>query len=297
MNTTKLIFLLSLLPLSAVFAQENNPGYPPLEDRYFGEEPPGLFPKLFAPKIVAPDGLFEGGSFSPDMKSFYFTRKNGKYKRRAFFVIRYENKMWGKETETDIRWPRFSEDGNTMYIGKEYHERTEKGWSEPKSLGEFLKDQAHGMSFSSNGTYYFAVYKKEDKGINGSIYYSRLVDGKQEDPIKLGTEINTGKEIAHPLIAQDESYLIWDVRREDGYGQADLYISFRDKDGRWLPAKNMGPQINTELQESAPSVSPDGKYFFFSRGEWKKKEDGSEYWVGRSYWVDAQLIEKLRLDM
>jgi len=95
---------------------------PVLDERYFGEKPPGLIPKLFAPDIVSPEGLFEGGGFSPDMKEFYFTRKNGKYKKRTFFVIRYENNRWGNESETDIKWVRFSEDGNMIYGGKEYRE-------------------------------------------------------------------------------------------------------------------------------------------------------------------------------
>ena len=267
--------------------------FPSLQDRYFGEEPPGLTPKLFAPETVSPEGLFEGGSYSPDMKEFYFSRKNGKYKERTFFVIRYENNQWGQESETEIRWPNFSEDGNMMYGGKEYRERTENGWSEPKSQGEFLKHQAHGISLSSNGTYYFGYYNKEDKG-KGSIRYSRLINGKHEDPVEMGPEINTGVDIAHPYIAPDESYLMWDVEREDGNGGSDIYISFRNKDDNWLPAINMGDKINTSMQESSPRITPDGKYLFFSRGEWQVKEDGTSNWVGHPYWVDAKIIENLR---
>ena len=260
---------------------------------YFGETPPGLTPKLFAPDIVSPDGLFEGGSFSPDMKEYYFTRKNGKYKRRTFFVIRYENNRWGQAVETDIRWPQFSADGNMMYGGKTYRERTKTGWSAPKEQGEFLKDQAHGISLSSKGTYYFAIYKPGDN-TRGNLGYSRLIDGKHESPVLFGSEINTGEYIAHPYIAPDESYIMWDVVREDGYGATDIYISFRHKDGSWLPAMNMGPVINTELQESSPRVTHDGKYLFFSRGQWQVRADGTRNWVGKSYWVDAQVIENLR---
>ncbi|WP_394748917.1 TolB-like translocation protein [Spongiimicrobium salis] len=271
----------------------NNSYSPSLEDRYFGEKPPNLVPKLFDPKIVSPEGKFESGTFSPDMKEFYFTRKNGKYKKRTFFIIRYENNGWGQESETDIRWPQFSVDGNTMYVGKEYREKTDTGWSEPKSLGGFLKEQAHGISVSSNGTYYFPFFKKEDNG-HGNLGYSRLINGKYENPIKMGAEINTGEYIAHPYIAPDESYLMWDVEREDGYGQSDIYISFKHKDGSWLTPINMGSIINTELQESSPHVTYDGKYLFFTRGEWKVKEDGSRNYVGKRYWVDAQVIENLR---
>jgi len=266
---------------------------PVIKERYFGENPPGLIPKLFAPEIVSPEGLFEGGVFSPDMKEFYFTRKNGKYKNRTFFVIRYENDSWGHETETDIKWPQFSEDGNTIYGGKEYRERTNTGWSEPKSQGEFLKDQAHGISLSSKGTYYFGFNEKEGRGY-GSIRYSRLIDGKRENPVKMSKEINTGRWIAHPYIAPDESYLMWDGEREGGHGGSEIYISFRAKDGSWLPAMNMGDKINTSSDESSPRVTHDGKYLFFSSGDWVVKEDGSSYWVGKNYWVDAQIIENFR---
>lgn len=260
---------------------------------YFGETPPGLTPVEFAPDIVSPEGLFEGGTFSPDGKEFYFTRKNGKYERRTFFVIRYENGHWGEESETEIRWPKFSEDGKMIYGGKGYRVRTDTGWSELKNQGEFLKDQAHGISLSAKGTYYFAVYKKE-WGTNGALYYSCFIDGKQENPVKMNADINTGGYVSHPHIAPDESYLMWDAKREDGYGESDIYISFRGNDGSWLPAINMGSQINTELNESSPKVSHDGKYLFFSRGQWEVKEDGSENWVGKSYWVSAQVIEQLR---
>lgn len=266
---------------------------PTLETVYFGEKPPGLFPVEFAPDIVSPEGLFEGGTFSRDMKEYYFSRKNGKYKKRTFFVIRYENNSWGHESETDIRWPRFSEDGKMIYGGKEYRERTDTGWSEPKSQGEFLKDQAHGISLSSKGTYYFGFNEKEGRGY-GSIRYSRLINGKHENPVKMNKDINTGRWIAHPYISPDESYLMWDAEREGGYGDNDCYISFRQKDGSWGVAINLGGKINTSSNESSPRVTHDGKYFFFSRGDWEVKEDGSKNWVGKTYWVDVQVIENLR---
>ncbi len=265
----------------------------PVAERYFGEEPPGLAPKRFDPKIVSPEGLFESGSFSPDGKEFYFTRKNGRYEQRTFFVIRFENGSWGKEVETDIRWPKFTADGNKIYSGKYFRERTDTGWSEPKSQGDFLKDQAHGITLAANGTYYFGYYTEDDR-IVGAIRYSHLIDGRYEDPIAMNADINKGTYIAHPYIAPDESYLIWDAEREEGYGDSDLYISFRAKDGYWGPAINMGDGINTEGSESSGHITYDGKYLFFSRGQWETKADGTENWVGKSYWVDAQVIELLR---
>ena len=265
---------------------------------YFGETPPGLTPQVFEPEIVSPEGLFEGGSFSPDGREYYFTRKNGKYKERTFFVIRYENGRWQNETETDLKWPKFSAGGDTIFRGNKYRILTDTGWSEYKSLGAPFSDKhIMGLSFSDNGTAYFDEIEFDENGkpdTVGAISYSRLIDGKYEPRQKLGKEVNTGTWIAHPYIAKDESYLIWDVRREDGDGGSDIYISFRAKDGSWLPAMNMGDKINTSLSESGARVSDDGKYLFFTRGQWEVKEDGSENWVGKPYWVDVQIIENLR---
>ena len=286
---------------SDIIAQENNEmasNIPRIEDRYFGEKPPGLTPVEFAPDIVSPEGLFEGGRLSPDGKEYYFTRKNGKYEKRTFFVIRYENGSWGNESETEVKWPKFSKGGDTLYSGNIYKIRTDTGWSEYKSLGPPFSDKhIMGISFSDNGTSYFDEFgfdqfKRPDTV--GAISYSRLINGTYEPRQKMGKEINTGTWIAHPTIAKDESYLIWDVRREDGYGGSDIYISFRDKNGSWTPAMNMGDKINTALSESGAWVSDDGKYLFFTRGQWEVKEDGSENWIGKSYWVDAQVIENFR---
>ena len=83
---------------------------------YFGEQPPGLTPQLFEPKIVSPNGLFEGGRFSPDKREYYFSRNSGKYKKRTFFVMHYDNQRWGEASETDIRWPQFSPGGHGRSI-------------------------------------------------------------------------------------------------------------------------------------------------------------------------------------
>ena len=260
-----LVFALFLIGCNTKKQRAKDSDSPTIETAYFGEKPPGLIPEPFAPDIVSPKGLFEGGNFSPDMKEYYFSRKNGKYEKRTFFVIRYENNSWGHESETDIKWPNYSRDGNIIYKGNKYRERTESGWSELKSMGAPFTDMhIMGITVSDKGTFFFDQFAPPDT--IGAISYSRLINGKYEPRQKMGKEVNTGAWIAHPKIAPDESYLLWDVVREDGYGGSDLYISFRAKDGSWLPAMNMGDKINTELQESGAYVSLDGKYLFFFEG-------------------------------
>ena len=141
------------------------------------------------------------------------------------------------------------------------------------------------LTASSKGTYFFDEFKRD---FTGSIRYSRLVDGKYEEPKLLSKKINGGKSF-HPFIAPDESYLIFDGKREGGYGSSDLYISYRQKDGSWGEAINLGDKINTGAWEAGASVTPDGKYFFFNRNMGTDKYENVDI-----FWVDAKFIETLR---
>ena len=86
---------------------------------------------------------------------------------------------------------------------------------------------------------------------------------------------------------------MWDAEKIDE-NTPDLYISFRQKDGSWGAAINLGDRINTPLYEQRAKVTPDGKYLFFWKGDVKTREDGSTYVVGGPYWVDAKILETLR---
>jgi hypothetical protein len=259
---------------------------PPKEDLYLGQKPPGLIPEVFAPGTVTTEHAEFFGSFSPDLKEFYFKRKGGKYKESTMVVIEYENHQWKESivspAEASVGEPSISPDGNTIFLGSRYIERSNSGWSAVKSLGAPFKDiPIMRLTASNNGTYVF-----DEREEIGTIRYSRLIDGKHEAPKAFGKEINTGKWIAHPFIAPDESYLIWDCEREGGYGDSDLYVSFRQKDGSWGPAHNLGENVNTKHEDIYGSVTPDGKYLFFHTYLGNGKVN--------IYWVDAKVIEKLR---
>ena len=248
-----------------------------------GQTPPGLTPELFAPGIVSTDNLEIEGVFAPGMTEFYFVRQVlGDVPKTLSY--QYKNGEW----QESIVGPRAGEvfisvDGQTMYLGNEYRERTETGWSEPKSLGApYDTIPVMRLTASADGTFVF-----DERHEVGTIRYSRLVDGERQAPQAFSEEINSGTYTAHPFIAPDESYLIWDSEREDGYGDSDLYISFRQDDGSWGPAINMGEDINTEFEDAYGTVTPDGKYFFFHTIDLSEPK-------ANIFWVDAQIIENLR---
>jgi len=81
--------------------------------------------------------------------------------------------------------------------------------------------------------------------------------------------------VAHGLNKEDEG-------RED----SDIYVSFKEQDGTWATPINLGSAVNSNAKEGSATISPDGKYLFFSRDE----EDGT----ANVYWVSTEVIERLR---
>lgn len=257
------------------------------ENLYFGLKPPGLIPKLFAPDIVSTNNLEIEGVFSPNMDEFYFTRQI-KGEAPKTHAIQYKNGTWEKFMEEPRTGEVFiSTDGETMHLGNKYRERTPLGWSEEKSLGlPYEQIPIMRLTSSSLGTYVF-----DERDTVGTIRISKITDNIREKPQALSQVFNEGKYTGHPFIAPDESYLIWDSDRENGYGDSDLYISFRQEDSSWGTAINMGKEINSDMEDAFGSITSDGKYFFFHRVKLGKSFEDS---YANIFWVDAEIIEKLR---
>lgn len=295
MKTANLLILTFTLSLNSVFAQENIENasiFPHLEGSYLGQKPPGLTPEVFAPGIVSTEDWQISGVFTPDLKEFYYIREVGEIeenKKMEFVVIQNRNNRWHESViSRRVGQPFISPDGKTMHLGRRYKERTETGsWSEIKDLGAPFKDiPIMRLTASAKGTYVFDAMEE------GVLRYSRLIDGKREKPKPFGKEINTGRSNAHPFIAPDESYILWDGRRDSGYGKADIYISFRQQDGSWGEAINLGDKVNTDAGEGGARVTPDGKYLFFNRNV--GYTNSVKYEDVDIFWVDAKVIETLR---
>ena len=277
------ILLLSALMMSSPSNSQDE--FPVLEGPYLGQTPPGSTPEVFAPGIISTSGWEYGVVFAPNMKEIYFIREVDVETdpKQEFVVFESKNNKWHERVISPrVGTPTFSPDGKVMYFGRSYKERTDSGWSEPKRLGpDFENIRIMRVTASAKGTYVL------DEAENDSVLrYSRLVDGIREAPKPLPKAINTGKYNAHPFIAPDESYIIWDGQRNSPVRNADLFISFRQADGTWGEAIKMGNTINTEASEFAAAVTPDGKYLFFNRNVGPDNTD--------TFWVDAQIIEDLR---
>lgn len=93
-------------------------------------------------------------------------------------------------------------------------------------------------------------------------------------PVNMGPAINTPACEYFPNVTADDNTFLFTrnsiVTGPNGVGQRsqeDFYISYRGDDGKWSTAKNLGPPINTQGNEGAPSLSADGRYLYFAACE------------------------------
>ncbi|UTW57836.1 PD40 domain-containing protein [Kordiimonas sp. SCSIO 12603] len=276
-----------LLMSFAVNAGNPDENKPILEGPYLGQTPPGLTPTTFAPGIISTEGWEYGVVFAPNMKELYWVREvdADTDPKQEFVVYEQKNNVWHERVISPRSGtPTLSTDGNTMFFGRSYKERAGDGWSDAKRLGPDFEDiRIMRVTASEAGT--IAIDEATREG-DGMLRYSRIIDGKREAPIPFPKEINTGQWNAHPFIAPDESYVIWDGQRDNAERNANLFISFKQEDGSWGEAIKFGKEINTGSSEFAAQVTPDGKYLFFNRNVGPDNTD--------TFWVDAKVIEKLR---
>jgi hypothetical protein len=259
---------------------------------------------VFAPGIISDDYQQHGApSFSPDGNIVFWqtnqqpSNDTGKWITSSMTMQRIGDRWTMPEVSPYGSMPFFSNNGQRIYFadkdGISFVEKQGDSWSEPKTLGLTARfpelKNAFFPSLTSNGTIYFVGYA-EGQWNNFGIYRAELINDEYSKPELLPPSINTPGDIRNwaPFIAPDESYLIFcSTRGLSEYDQGDLFISFHKTDGNWTDPINMGEQINTNQMERFSSLSPDGKYLFFTR-------DVLPDYYEDIFWVSAGIIDRIR---
>ncbi len=252
---------------------------------YMGQTPPGSVPVVFAPGVISVEGKNDHTlSFSPDGQEVYFTRDPD----GVTMFMRRENGLWTQPQVAPFhgREALFSPDGNRLFFNDGdlwFVQSTADGWSEPYRLDAPVNSSEHDYyaSMTRAGTLYFSRLVDD----RARIFRSPLVNGRYAEVEELGAPINDSSNNYHPFVAPDESYLIFNSMRTGGFGDPDLYVSFRRANGSWTEPANLGASINSSDGDLCPVVSPDGKYLFFTR-----YRDGA----GDIYWVSSAVIDLLK---
>ena len=156
-----------------------------------------------------------------------------------------------------------SKDYDIWYVERK---SVQESWSKPINLGfpiNSTKDEFY-PSVALNGNLYFTSENENSLG-KDDIFVCRYENNTYSQPENLGAAINsTGYEF-NAFIAPDESFLLFTAyKREEGLGSGDLYISYKDKQGNWQTATNLGNKVNSSAMDYCPFYDTHSNTLYFT---------------------------------
>jgi outer membrane protein OmpA-like peptidoglycan-associated protein len=141
----------------------------------------------------------------------------------------------------------------------QWHDRTKQN---VRNLNTRFNDGSGSFNRKGN-KYYFTVCGKE--GSQCRIVVSEFRASRWTDPHALNNNINTAKfESKHPSVSPGGDTLLFVTDRPGGAGGFDIWMSIDSGEDNWGPAINLGPRINTRMNEEAPSFAEFNHVFFFA---------------------------------
>ncbi len=303
-------YFLSIIGLAIVLQSCNpNNSYNP----YLGQKPPDNTPKLFAPSIVNTDDIEINTVFNYSFTEVFFTRII-----EGSFVIHHSeliNGNWttpqpiqmfsNQDAKSVAIDPSITQDGNTMYfLGRSPQDysnnsppdiyrsqKIDNQWQiaskveYPVSTDEYVESYPVVVA---DGSLYFHSDRPGGFGKRDIYRAQYLGDGKFDMPVNIGSEVNSERSARSTYVSSDESYLITsNITEERGF-----FVSFKVENKWQTPIHiNLGEPLDKDWIYFCPYMSPDNKYFFFSKRYSDPPESGWKgVTKGEVYWVDASGI-------
>jgi outer membrane protein OmpA-like peptidoglycan-associated protein len=137
------------------------------------------------------------------------------------------------------------------------------GWAFATNIGNKVNTLYHesSLALSADGSTLF-IYN--DVGGGDILFCERQPDGTWGEPIPLPGIINSSFQEKSISISKDEKTLYFTSNRPGGLGGTDIYKATKDSKGQWANVKNLGPRINTPLNDDGPFIDYDGVTLYFS---------------------------------
>jgi outer membrane protein OmpA-like peptidoglycan-associated protein len=135
-------------------------------------------------------------------------------------------------------------------------------WTAARNPGPPLNTGYHnsGVALSPDGT---EIIIYHDTGGGDLLLSTKNRDGSWTTPRPIDG-INTESVENSATITEDDKMIYFTSDRPGGYGGTDIYSCELGKNGRWVNVKNLGPLVNTELDEEGVFISANGQHLYFS---------------------------------
>lgn len=267
---------------------------------YFGQIEPETNPIIFAEDIISVKGRFENGiSFTPDRRELAFGILN---KDDLSGDIYYSNKSDNKWNVPEfleqlknesVYHPYFSPDGKALLYSQSKTstenwitdiwmlKKKNNLWVQQKKvhspISTLVRESTACMTLDNK------IYFSSNRNGNGlaDLYYSSLENGEYSNAERIDSICSEKDEESVFVSANDSFLILCRYTEENG---PDLFISYRDFKGTWMPPTLLDSKINTSDWERRPYVTIDNKFLFFTRQEFKEYNliESDIYWVNTS---------------
>lgn len=152
---------------------------------------------------------------------------------------------------------------NPFYNGVYVCRKEGEVWSKPYGINVSIVSEGNmdvvGLSADGN-TMLLAVSDEFASNIYKSVY-----ENDRWNPAEsLGKPINSRYYESHASFSPDSKSIYFTSNRNESIGAMDVFRSDLQEDGTWGDPVNLGENINTQLNEEIPMISPDGNRIYFS---------------------------------
>jgi hypothetical protein len=140
-------------------------------------------------------------------------------------------------------------------------------WGEPTNLGPIVNSPVNDGSpcLAADGLeLFFDSYRLDPEAADIWITRRTFLDDPWEDPVNLGSVVNTVDTEGGPSLSSDGCLLYFHSDRPDGSGGYDLWMASRATSADpWETPVNLGEVVNSNATDCGPSISADGRALFF----------------------------------
>ncbi|MEM9819917.1 MAG: OmpA family protein [Bacteroidota bacterium] len=180
------------------------------------------------------------------------------------------------------RMPLISPDGNTLYFARTDHpqnigeennddiwvafQQADGSWTQAVNVGAPLNNRLHNFVVAvapSNDRIYLANEYQSSERNGISVAQKNGRSWSRPEALKIKDHYNNSPFVSYH-VNLDENILLMAVDRDDSYGDMDIYVSFKEKEGTWSAPKNLGADINTVDVESSIFLAADNKTIYFA---------------------------------
>ncbi len=140
-------------------------------------------------------------------------------------------------------------------------------WEESQELKAINSEYNEGSACLSRDkkTLYFSRCESPLSIGNCDIFMATMQEDSTWGNIQnLGFNVNSISWDSHPSLSHTEDTLYFASDRIGGFGLSDIYFTYKDKNGNWTRAQNLGPVINTRKNDVSPFYHPMHQVLYFS---------------------------------